>query len=103
MKWDRETVEPAEFIFPPKTIRERDINGLVLRETVVKGIPAMSYHHVELVDQDHTVANAMQLSGGWSLTTRAREWPYKNEEYAFRLRKAEAMTRLTTIAAEYAR
>jgi hypothetical protein len=37
-KWDRVTIEPAEFIFPEKVTRERDLaGGFFIREQESKG------------------------------------------------------------------
>lgn len=98
MKWDRETVEPAHFIFPAKTIRERDINGLVLRETVSKGIPALSQYSIELVDTsgrfEDVVADSRKLTRGWSVAVRTPS----GLDHTFRLSKADAVRKLVAIA-----
>lgn len=99
MKWDRERVEPAEFIFPEKIIRERDINGLVLRETIAKGIPAMSSHSIDLVDTsgrwEATIADAGRISSGWSVKHVGEDGKYA---FQFRLTKAAAVARLVAMA-----
>lgn len=101
MKWDRERVEPAEFIFPARTIRERDINGLVLRETVAKSIPAMSHYSITLVDTsgrwETIVASVGRASSGWSVKYVGPRGKY---EFQFGLSKAEAVARLVAMANE---
>ena len=96
MKWDREIIDPAEFIFPEKIIREHDINGYVLRE-VCANHPTMGQHHLTLSRDGYARANAIKVGRSWSLAIGDAEWPHKHIEYRFGLTKVAAIKALREI------
>ena len=98
IRWDRETVKPAEFIFPAVTVKERDINGHVLREECAKH-PHFGKHFIELRHNGQTVADACKISGGWSVAISSREWPHNHIDYKRGLCKADVYKLLREMAA----
>jgi hypothetical protein len=96
IQWHRASTHPAEYIFPAKTIQERDMgNGRMLRETKSEG--PLGLHYLELLGDNRVMADAYRVGRRWSVAICAPTWPHKHQEYRFRCNKAEAVAALVGV------